>query len=65
MTAEGGPATLALRRFADGYSISPAPRLAPGGSATIRPGDDRVTQPWHVRLSTQAAVRACALRPAP
>ena len=37
MTAEGGRATLALRRFAVTFPKDPAARLAPGGSSVLRP----------------------------
>jgi len=63
MTAEGGPAGFALRRFAATFPVEPTARLAPGGSSELRPGDDPATQPWHVRLKPEAGVRVCGLRP--
>ena len=62
MTAEGGPAGLALRRFAATFPVEPTARLAPGGSSELQPGEDRATQPWHVSLKPGAAVSACGLR---
>ena len=62
LTAEGGRATLTLRRFAVTYPKDPAARLAPGGSSVLRPGTDRATQPWHVRLAPEAGVSVCGLR---
>jgi hypothetical protein len=61
MTAENAPASVALRRFAVSFAPEPTVRLAPGGSATLRPPQDDVEQPWHVRVATQGAARACGL----
>jgi len=63
LTAEGGRATLALRRFAVTFPPdSAAAKLAPGGSSVLRPGSDRARQPWHVRLAPEAGVSACGRR---
>jgi hypothetical protein len=63
MTAEGGPAGFSLRRFAATFPVEPTARLAPGGSSELRPGEDRASQPWHVRLKPEAGASACGLRP--
>lgn len=62
LAAAGSPATVAVRRFAVTFPRDPLARLAPGGSGTLRPGADRATQPWHVRLTSEAGAGACALR---
>jgi hypothetical protein len=62
LTADGGRATLTLRRFAVTFPPDPAAKLAPGGSSVLRPGSDRARQPWHVRLAPEAGVSACGLR---
>jgi hypothetical protein len=62
MTAGSGPVGVALRRFAATFPVESTARLAPGGTAELRPGDDRATQPWHVRLKPEAGVSACGLR---
>jgi hypothetical protein len=61
MTATGGSAGFALRRFAITFPFRPSARLAPGATAELRPGTDRAPQPWHVSLKPGAAVRACGL----
>jgi hypothetical protein len=60
--ADGGRASVGLRRFAATFPPDPAARLAPGGAAVLAPGSDRATQPWHVRLSPDAGVSACGRR---
>jgi hypothetical protein len=62
MTADRGRVTLALRRFAITFPRDGAARLTPGGSAVLRPGSDRATQPWHVRLVPEAGVKVCGVR---
>jgi hypothetical protein len=62
LTASGAPATVSVRRFAVTFPRAPLARLAPEGSGTLRPGRDRATQPWHVRLISEAGVSACSLR---
>ena len=64
LTAEGGPVSVTPRRFTPVFPSDPVARLVPGGSSVLRPTRDRAPQPWHVRLSTQAGVRACGLPPA-
>jgi hypothetical protein len=61
MTAAGGSAGLALRRFAVTFPVRPTARLVSGGTAELRPGADRAPQPWHVSLKPGAAVSACGL----
>jgi hypothetical protein len=63
LTATGGRATVALRRFAATFPRDPSARLATGGSSVLRPGTDRATQPWHARLRPEAGVTVCGLRP--
>jgi hypothetical protein len=60
-TARGGPADVALRRFAAGFPAEPQWRLAPSASAVLRIGPDRAPQPWHVRLAPEGRVTACGL----
>lgn len=62
LTARGGPATLALRRFAAGFPPEPQWRLGSSATATLRIGPDRAPQPWHVRLAPEGGVTACGLR---
>jgi hypothetical protein len=59
ITADGGPAELALRRFATGFT--PQRSLRGSGPATLRFGHDLAPQPWHVRLMPRGRVTACSL----
>jgi hypothetical protein len=58
--SEEGGATVAVRRFADGYPDEPAGRLAPGGSGLLAIRTDLAEQPWHVRVSPEARITACS-----
>jgi hypothetical protein len=61
LTAAGGPATVAVRRFADGFPAQPLGMLAAGGSATLRIPADLADRPWHVRVASDRGVTACGL----
>ena len=63
LTAEGGPATVRLRRFADGFPEEPLSRIAAGGSARLALAADLDRTPWHVRLQPEARVTACGATP--
>ena len=61
LRAQGGEATVTLRRFAATFPTTPLATLTAGGSGVLRIEGDDARQPWHVRLAPQARVRACAL----
>jgi len=65
VTAGDAPVDVSVRRFAAGFPAAAQGTIAAGSSATLRIGADRARLPWHVRLVSRAAVRACALRTAP
>ena len=65
LTAEGGSASVSVRRFAAGFPPEPAQRLAGGASATLRIEPDGAAQPWHVRVSPEGRVTACGLAEIP
>ncbi len=60
LRASGGPADLALRRFATAFPAAPFGTLSPGGGATLRIPADRASQPWHVHIAPAGRVSACA-----
>jgi hypothetical protein len=60
VTATGGPATVAVRRFADGFQ--PLGRLAASASATLRMAPDLAARPWHMRVNPTDRATVCALR---
>jgi hypothetical protein len=62
LSAEGGPATVAMRRFSVTFPPGPLAQLAAGGSGVLRPGADRAGQLWHVSLKPAGDAGACALR---
>ena len=62
LTAGRGPVTASVRRFARTFPKDALGRLAPEGSAVLRPREDRAAQPWHVQLAPTADVSACGLR---
>jgi hypothetical protein len=62
LSAEGGPATVAIRRFSVTFPPGPLAQLAAGGSGVLRPGADRAGQLWHVSLKPAGDAGACALR---
>ena len=54
-----GAATLALRRFADGFPDEPVGRIARGGAGRLAIRPDLAPQRWHVRVTPEARVTAC------
>jgi len=61
LRAHGGPATVALRRFADGFPAQPLGTIGAGGSATLRIEPDLADRPWHVRVASERPVAACGV----
>jgi hypothetical protein len=59
--ADGPPVAVRARRFAATFNAAPITTLAGGGSAVVRVTPDRSSLPWHVRISPQQRVRACAI----
>jgi hypothetical protein len=59
LRAEGSPATIALRRFADDFPSEPLARIAADRSVTLRVARDLATQPWHVQINPEGGVAAC------
>jgi hypothetical protein len=59
LTADGGSAGLALRRFAGDYQ--PLGSLPAGNSASLRIGPDSAPQPWHLRVAPTAGASVCGL----
>jgi hypothetical protein len=54
-----GEATVAVRRFADGFPADPIGRVAPGGSGLLAIRPDAAMQPWHARVTPAARITAC------
>jgi hypothetical protein len=61
ISADRGPATISIRRFADGFSERPLGRIAAGRSGRLAIRADRAAQPWHVRVVPEARATACAM----
>jgi hypothetical protein len=61
LKAEGGPATVSLRRFADVFAEESERRLSAGASATLRIPGDASPQPWRVRVAPEGRLTVCAL----
>jgi hypothetical protein len=61
LRAQGGDATVTLRRFAMTFPPTPLATLAGGGFGVLRIDGDDAPQPWHVRLAPQGRVSACGL----
>jgi hypothetical protein len=59
VTAEGGPATVSVRRFADEYQ--PVAKLAASATAMLRIGPDGATQPWRVRVAPAERATVCGM----
>jgi hypothetical protein len=59
LKAEGGSATVALRRFADEFSNDPVGRLAAGDSGLLAIRADLAPNPWHARVLPEARLTAC------
>jgi hypothetical protein len=60
--AEGSPVELRFRRLASAYGAGPPAFTVAGGSGPVRLAvpPDRLSDPWHVRLSPRQDVRVCA-----
>jgi hypothetical protein len=54
-----GAATVAVRRFADGYPEQPVGRVAPEGSGLLAIRADLAPQPWHARVTPVGEITAC------
>jgi hypothetical protein len=61
LDAERGSATIAVRRFAEGFPEQPQGRVDAVGAATLRIAPDRSPRPWHVRVAPEAQFVACVL----
>ena len=61
LTAQGGSATVAVRRFAVDFPPEPLSRVAASTSATLRIPPDGTRAPWHVRVVPSGRVTACGL----
>jgi hypothetical protein len=59
ITATGDGATVALRRFADGYPAEPVGRIAPGGAGRLAIRSDFAPEEWHARVASETRVVAC------
>jgi hypothetical protein len=59
LTAEGGAATVGVRRFGDEFRD--VGRLAPSASATVRIRSDRAGQAWHMRVEPTERATVCGL----
>jgi hypothetical protein len=60
LSAANGDATVAVRRFAAGFPDAPIGRIAPGGSGRLSLRPDLAPNAWHVRLSPEGRMTACA-----
>jgi hypothetical protein len=60
LTARGGPATVAARRFASAFT--PVGALQASRSARLQIAPDLAVQPWYVRVAPTAGATACGLR---
>jgi hypothetical protein len=63
ITAGGGSATVAVRRFAGDFGEQPVGRIAPGGTGRLAIRADLAPNPWHVRVSPEARMTACGITP--
>jgi hypothetical protein len=59
VTAEGGPVSVGVRRFADGFQQ--VGNVTPGGSAALRIRPDLAPQPWQVRVAPTGRATVCGL----
>jgi hypothetical protein len=57
--AQGGAATVGLRRFADEFQ--PLGRVAADTAATLRIGPDNAGRPWHVQVAPTARAVVCSI----
>jgi hypothetical protein len=63
VTAQGGPVTVSVRRFAD--ELQPVGRLAGSASAVLRIGPDLSPRPWHARLAPTDRATVCGVAQKP
>lgn len=61
LVTRGGTATVAVRRFADGFPADPLGTLGGSASAALRARRDAASTPWHVRVTPEAHVVACGV----
>jgi len=61
LIARDGPATVAVRRFADAFPEQPQATLPPATPAAMRIDRDGATQPWHLRVASTGRLTACGL----
>jgi hypothetical protein len=61
LEAGGGPATIALRRFATAFPAAPHARLAASARVALRVRPDASAVAWHARIAPAGRVTACAL----
>jgi hypothetical protein len=61
LTASGGPATVAVRRFGDTFQTLGT--LAPGGPAALAISPDRSSEPWHVQVGPTGRATVCGPGP--
>ena len=59
LTAEGGPATISVRRFAD--ELRPVGAVAAATPALLRIAPDLAPQPWHVRIAPAERATVCGV----
>jgi hypothetical protein len=63
VTAQGGPVTVSVRRFAD--ELLPVGRLAGSTSAALRIGPDLSARPWHARVAPTDRATVCGVAQEP
>lgn len=59
LEASGGPATVAVRRFASSFQTLGT--IAPGGPAALPIAGDRSALPWHVQVTPTGRALVCGL----
>ncbi|HEV7461049.1 MAG TPA: hypothetical protein VGN78_10965 [Solirubrobacteraceae bacterium] len=59
VTAQGGPVTVSVRRFADEFL--PVGRLSASASAVLRIGPDLSGRPWHARVAPTDRATVCGV----
>jgi hypothetical protein len=63
VTAQGGPVTVSVRRFADEFL--PISRLGGSASAVLRIGPDLSARPWHARVVPTDRATVCGVAQQP
>ena len=58
--AEGGPATLSVRRFGDFFIPKPLATVRPARAIHLSIPPDRAPQPWHVRVRARSGATVCS-----